>query len=147
MSHVAGAEIFTLEPIASTRGTIWSAKASARAPGDPEASSPSSEGCSPNDPSSASSRIARGRRPAPGPRPVEANDQLPPPKCVPRKVYFPVQARNEAAQWLGGRGAPPLLLKAPLDAYRELLCSDGSASCSLSDADLAVEILRRTEKL
>jgi hypothetical protein len=128
-----GAEVLQLSillPWASTKGTIWSAKASAKAPGDPEASSPSSAGSSVEQPSSNSSG---------GPqRPGDL-------KPMPRKVYFPIQMRNEAAQWLAERGTPPLLLRTTLAAYHELRCAEASPACALSDAELVTEVLLRSE--
>jgi hypothetical protein len=57
-----------------------------------------------------------------------------------------VQARNEAAQWLSLGGAPPLLLKATLLAYRENWRDKHGRPCDLSDAELLAELLTRTEK-
>lgn len=114
----------------SIKGTIWSAKASARMPGDPDASSPSSAGCSPEQPSSNSSGAMR---------------QPPQNAPLPRKVYFPLQVRNEAAQWLAVRETQPLLLRTTLAAYRELRCAEAASACALSDAELVLEVLRHSE--
>jgi hypothetical protein len=57
-----------------------------------------------------------------------------------------VQVRNEAAYWLTVRGTQPLLLKATLQAYREVRRPKSGAPCTLSDAELLAELLQDTEK-
>jgi hypothetical protein len=92
--------------------------------------------------------------PQPGyssPQPAPPYPSQPPPSSYPyspppRKVHIPVQARNEAAQWLAVRGTPPLLLRATLQAYRELRCEKRDAACYLGDAELLAEMLARIEK-
>ena len=64
----------------------------------------------------------------------------------PRKLHIPTQARNEAAQWLTAGGAPPLLLRATILAYRDLCSQKRRAPCTQSDAELLAEMLERFEK-
>ena len=73
---------------------------------------------------------------------------MPPPPLysAPRKLHIPVQVRNEAAYWLTVRGKPPLLLKATLQAYRELRRFKTGAPCTQTDAELLAELLEDTER-